>query len=482
MPIFATISGTISKTISTVAQVVAEAYPLLGRVLDLAGFNFTANQVSDISDEDNDAILYSARGVSLDGVGDYATLPDVGTAVKSLTLLAKSGSNTTVYATDDAAQTEDASGTIVANDTWQEVTITFASAISGAIRLGTDGASLFTGEIADVKFYDAASALIDQAYLNEHTDTVANSLNGLPLVTRNGNVGTYTGCAAVVQDGGATGTYPPQVLGMDFNQSSSPAYAMQFNVKTDNAGTSGTDQVTLPWLSGGDFDCVVDWGDGTTDTITTYNDAAWTHTFAGGAGTYTVTITGEIGRLYFTGGGDCLKIVGTVKGGGLGIGITSIQSAFWGCNVTGYSHDLLKMSAATSCRSAWQNNNLTSWTADLPSSLAVALSAWQNNNLTSWTVDLPSSLTNCNSAWRDNNLTSWTGAIPATSACTQYPNAWTGNALDETSVNYILTQIDAAGTSNGSLGISGGTNATPTGAGATAVTNLQSRGWTVATN
>ena len=189
-----------------------------GYVLNLLSFTSASTAVNDKSANDNDAILYSGRGASLDGVGDYATLPDVGSAVKSLTLLAKSATDTTVYATDDAAQTEDASGTIVANDTWQEVTITFTSAISGAIRLGTDGASLFTGELAYVRFYDASSNLLDEAYLNEHTDETANGLNGKALVTRNGNIGSYTGCAAVVQEGGASGTYPTQVLGMDFNR------------------------------------------------------------------------------------------------------------------------------------------------------------------------------------------------------------------------------------------------------------------------
>ena len=70
---------------------------------------------------------------------------------------------------------------------------------------------MFTGELAYVRFYDASSNLIDEAYLNDHTDETANSLNEKTLVTRNGNIGSYTGCAAVVQEGGASGTYPPQV-------------------------------------------------------------------------------------------------------------------------------------------------------------------------------------------------------------------------------------------------------------------------------
>jgi len=200
MPIFATISGTISNTISSVVQLVADAYPQLGRVLDLAGFSFGNPEAPDISSEDNDAVLYSGKGVNLDGTGDYVELPNVG-ATKSITVLVRSGTSSTLYATDDAGQTEDASVSLTADSTWQTVTLTFTNAISGAIRLGTDGASSYTGDLAHARLYDASSNLLDEFYLNEHTDTAANGLDGLPVVGRNGNVGQYVGCAAIVQEG-----------------------------------------------------------------------------------------------------------------------------------------------------------------------------------------------------------------------------------------------------------------------------------------
>src|SRR6056297_2670675 len=78
--------------------------------------------------------------------------------------------------------------------------------------------------------------------------------------------------------------------------------------KTDNAGVSNNDQITLPTLSEGVYNCTVAWGDGSTDTITTYNDPAWTHTYPS-AGTYTVTITGTFGGMRFNNGGDKSKII-----------------------------------------------------------------------------------------------------------------------------------------------------------------------------
>lgn len=54
--------------------------------------------------------------------------------------------------------------------------------------------------------------------------------------------------------------------------------------------------------------------------------------------------------------------------------------------------------------------------------------------------------------------------------------------LTEESVNHILYELDQYGNTNGFIDLSGGSNAAPTGIGATAVTNLLAKGWTVSTN
>ena len=147
-------------------------YPVDGLVLDIGGFNYTKSEVPDVSGNGNDAVLYSGRGVNLAGAS-YIELPDVG-ATKSITVLARSATDTTLYATDDATQTEDASVALVADDTWQEVTLTFTNAISGAIRLGTNGTNFFSGDLADAVCKDASGSTIEPFYLNEHTDTAVN--------------------------------------------------------------------------------------------------------------------------------------------------------------------------------------------------------------------------------------------------------------------------------------------------------------------
>lgn len=67
--------------------------------------------------------------------------------------------------------------------------------------------------------------------------------------------------------------------------------------------------------------------------------------------------------------------------------------------------------------------------------------------------------------------------LPAMSYC-RFPGA----ALNAASVNAILVALDANGLLNGTLDLSGGTSAAPTGAGITAKNSLVSKGWLVMTN
>jgi hypothetical protein len=73
---------------------------------------------------------------------------------------------------------------------------------------------------------------------------------------------------------------------------------------TTKAGSS-SDTVVLPLLSGGTYSGTIDWGDSSSDSLSYANR---THTFAT-AGTYTITITGQIEGFTFNNGGDKLKIL-----------------------------------------------------------------------------------------------------------------------------------------------------------------------------
>jgi hypothetical protein len=72
--------------------------------------------------------------------------------------------------------------------------------------------------------------------------------------------------------------------------------------------TTASESFTIPTsYEAGTWDATIDWGDGNTSTITSFDDADFAHTYAA-ADEYLVKITGQIGNIYFNGGGDRLKV------------------------------------------------------------------------------------------------------------------------------------------------------------------------------
>lgn len=105
-------------------------------------------------------------------------------------------------------------------------------------------------------------------------------------------------------------------------------------VKTDNTGTSNNDQFTLPLVSPGTYDFTVYSSDGTIFHTDDYTDN--TMTFKGGAGTYTLYITGILKGWSFNNGGDCKKLTGISQVGVFDHG--DEDGAFYGCsNLTSIS-------------------------------------------------------------------------------------------------------------------------------------------------
>ena len=112
----------------------------------------------------------------------------------------------------------------------------------------------------------------------------------------------------------------------------------RFTVNTNNtsAGSSTSTQFKLPLVSSGTINALVDWGDGTSSTITTWNQAEVTHTYAT-AGVYDIKITGVLRGWQFNNGGDRLKILDIINWGSLNI---SVDAGFAGCtNLTASATD-----------------------------------------------------------------------------------------------------------------------------------------------
>ena len=104
-----------------------------------------------------------------------------------------------------------------------------------------------------------------------------------------------------------------------------------FTVKTDTVygGSTNANQYRLPLF---DYTVVlnfsVNWGDGTYDTITSWNDPRTTHTYTN-PGTYNISIVGQVGNWGYLNNQDRLKITNIVQWGALTI---NIWNGFSGCS------------------------------------------------------------------------------------------------------------------------------------------------------
>jgi hypothetical protein len=103
----------------------------------------------------------------------------------------------------------------------------------------------------------------------------------------------------------------------------------KITVDTTKAG-SATDTFILPLESGTTYSFTVEWGDGTSDVITAWNQADLTHVY-GSTGVKQISISGSCPRVYFNNGGDKLKITSVDQWGDVGYSADQ-SNAFDRCN------------------------------------------------------------------------------------------------------------------------------------------------------
>jgi surface protein len=116
------------------------------------------------------------------------------------------------------------------------------------------------------------------------------------------------------------------------------AFISTWNTANTSTGSSSNVRVKLPLVSIGTYNFNVNWGDGSSNTITAWNQAEVTHTYSV-AGTYTITITGFIKGWDFSNyagvvGGDRLKITSITQWGCLRLvdnNAALVAGAFYGC-------------------------------------------------------------------------------------------------------------------------------------------------------
>ena len=253
-------------------------------------------------------------------------------------------------------------------------------------------------------------------------------------------------------------------------------------VKTDNAGTSATNQFTIPTNTSGitqAFLYDIETSDGQTITGLT---SGTTITFPT-AGTYDIFISGSFPRCYFLNGGDRLKLLDIKNFGIYALGSISQDNAFWGCsNMVISATDIGHFENVLNFQNAWRScSSLTSFPLLDTSSGIIFTSAWFGcSSLTSFPLLDTSSGNIFNFSWINClNLVDFPSNAFDTNTATNYISAFTNTKLSSTSIDDILVSLVTSGVSNGTFDQSGGQ--APSATGQNAITTLLDRGWTITT-
>jgi surface protein len=172
-----------------------------------------------------------------------------------------------------------------------------------------------------------------------------------------------------------------------------PAIPVSFislwNTSKMSLGSSNSNQIALPLESSGSYNFTIDWGDGNTDTITTWNQSEVTHTYAS-EGEYIINITGEIRGFRFNNFGDRNKILDVMQWGDLNFGNNGAY--FRGANYFNSSAtDSPDLSGTTSFSSFFEyafnfNGNISNWDTKEVTSMdrTFFLATSFNQDLSSW--------------------------------------------------------------------------------------------------
>lgn len=192
--------------------------------------------------------------------------------------------------------------------------------------------------------------------------------------------------------------------------------------KTDNLGDSSDNQISLPLVNNGDYDFTVNWGDGTTDHITAWNQAQRTHTYAI-AGTYTITISGIIeGWSFFTDWeaeiwGDGKKLLNIQQWGSFAFGNTFCQFTYCenliisATDVPDLTHTESLYAAFSGCSAITEIPNINQWdTSSIINMSGMFVGANNfNQDISSWNT---SSVTNMSGMFHratsfNQDISSW---------------------------------------------------------------------------
>lgn len=210
---------------------------------------------------------------------------------------------------------------------------------------------------------------------------------------------------------------------VDLSQTAPNQFVFTIDTENTSSGSSLNTQFMMPLVSGGSYNATVNWGDGSSDTITSYNQQEVTHTYTS-AGQYEISIEGTLQGWQFNNAGDRLKMLDVKQWGVLDL---STPTSFYGCtNLDASATDAPTVSSTsfsqmfrdcTNFNGAIGNWDITTVT-NLSSAFrdAVSFNKSLNNWNTSNVTTLSTTFRGCTSF--DQDLNSWdTSNVENMSSC-----------------------------------------------------------------
>lgn len=198
------------------------------------------------------------------------------------------------------------------------------------------------------------------------------------------------------------------------------AFVSLWNTSNTSVGSSASNQIQLPLNSSGTYNFIVDWGDGSQDTITNPSQPEALHTYAV-AGIYTLEITGVIDEWSFAFAvlNDNKKILNISNWGNLRFGIVDVYN-FLGCSnltltsvigVLDLSSTIYFDQTFSGCTSITTINNINTWNI---STVLITAGMFDgctnfNSNISNWNVSNVTNMGNMfqNAIAFNQNISTW---------------------------------------------------------------------------
>lgn len=130
----------------------------------------------------------------------------------------------------------------------------------------------------------------------------------------------------------------------------------KWNTTKTSSGSSNSNQIKLPLDPSGTYNFTINWGDGTSNTITSFDQDETTHTYAT-EGEYEISIRGTVKGFRFNNFGDKLKILEISQWGSLNLG--NAGGYFYGTkNLNITAADILDLTGTTDMSYAFAESGI----------------------------------------------------------------------------------------------------------------------------